>query len=499
MKKIVFLLVLGICAGPGAAQKLITPPASPPSILRQQIGLTPTTLTYSRPSVLGRKIFGELIPFGQIWRAGANEATKIRFERPVQIADTRIQPGAYGIYAIPDPNKWTWVLSRDTALWGDRGYNPANDILRLEARIEPLTERVETLEFRWMNLTHQGADLVLEWENTRTRLPIGVFTNEQMAESIQNLQGDKITGDEYYRAARYYLDNGLDRMQALRWINKRIEKDGEQFGVLRYKALLELELGDTASATATMNRSLDLARTAGNTHYIRMNEQSLKNWAKTPAPLSAENILARSIAYHDPEGKWPTGALSLSLYESRPGGDYRLSDILIDNGNGIFELNRKQGKDVTWRRSGPDSCQVLINGEEKMFVEAMDIHVLRCKDNERYRNYYTYLWGLPMKLRDPGTVVHPTAWLKDFYGRSLYEVKVTYLEEVGRDSWYFYFDPESFALAGYRFYHDEKAGDGEYILLEGEKNVNGFIIPSKRDWYTHQGRLFLGSDEVIGH
>ncbi len=352
MKKSFFFLVLLCCGLAGSAQKLLTPPASPPATLHQQIGLTKTTLICSRPSVSGRKIFGELIPFGQIWRTGANEATRIRFDQPVLIGENKLQPGAYGVYSIPGETEWIWVFSRDTSLWGDRSYNPDNDVFRLKTRTEPLVDRVETLEFRWMNLTHQGADLVLEWENTRARLPVQVYTNDQVAESIQYLQGDKITGDEYYRAARYYLDNGLDRMQALRWINKRIEKDGEQFGVLRYKALLELELGDTASATATMNRSLDLARTAGNTHYIRMNEQSLKNWTKTPAPLSAENILARSIVYHDPEGKWQTGALSLSLYESRPGG---------------------------------------------------------------------------------------------------------------------------------------------------EKNVNGFIIPSKRNWYTHQGRLFLGSDEVIGH
>lgn len=497
MKKNVLFSLLLLTGAGAFSQNLKTPSVSPPARLDQQIGLTNTTLIYSRPGVKGRKVFGELVPFGQVWRSGANEATKIRFDRPVFIDINKLDPGAYGIYSIPGAAEWTWIISRDTALWGDRGYNPDHDLLRFKVKPESLGERVETLEFRWMNIATERAELVLEWEYTRVRLPVRFYTQDQMALLIESHLGDQAKGQDYYQAARYYLDNGLDGMQALRWINKAIEMNGEQAGMLRYKGLLELSLKDTASAVVSLNKSLDLARQIPNADYIRMNEFSLQSLSRTPAPLPAQEILARSIAWHDPGHKWETGSLSLSLYESRPGNGYRLSDILIDNEHGVFEMTRRQEKELIYRRSSPEGCEVMVNGAEKFFPQAEDIQSLRCKDNARYSNYYSYLWGLPMKLKDPGAIVAPTAYVRDFYGRQLYEVHVTYAEGVGSDSWYFYFDPVNFALSGYRFYHNESAGDGEYILLEGETEVDGFRIPSKRHWYTHQGRAYLGTDEVI--
>jgi hypothetical protein len=114
-----------------------------------------------------------------------------------------------------------------------------------------------------------------------------------------------------------------------------------------------------------------------------------------------------------------------------------------------------------------------------------------------YRNYYTYLWGLPMKLRDPGTIIDDNVHRVNFFGQELLEMKVTYHEEVGGDIWYFYFHPETYALSGYRFYHDEAANDGEYILLEDEAQIGDFRIPAQRHWYTHGERQYLGSDEVV--
>ena len=172
MKKNVLFSLLLLTGAGAFSQNLKTPSVSPPARLDQQIGLTNTTLIYSRPGVKGRKVFGELVPFGQVWRSGANEATKIRFDRPVFIDINKLDPGAYGIYSIPGAAEWTWIISRDTALWGDRGYNPDHDLLRFKVKPESLGERVETLEFRWMNIATERAELVLEWEYTRVRLPV---------------------------------------------------------------------------------------------------------------------------------------------------------------------------------------------------------------------------------------------------------------------------------------------------------------------------------------
>lgn len=113
------------------------------------------------------------------------------------------------------------------------------------------------------------------------------------------------------------------------------------------------------------------------------------------------------------------------------------------------------------------------------------------------KDYYQYLWALPMKLKDPGTIIDPNVHARDFFGQELLEVRVTYDQEVGNDIWYFYFHPDTYALSGYRFYHDESKNDGEYILIEGEKQVNGMKIPARRHWYTHTDRRLLGTDEII--
>ena len=126
-----------------------------------------------------------------------------------------------------------------------------------------------------------------------------------------------------------------------------------------------------------------------------------------------------------------------------------------------------------------------------------DEHRLTCETLERRRDYYAYLWGLPMKLLDPGTVLAPEVVESDFDGRPARRLKVTYEEGVGDDTWYFYFDPESSALVGYRFYHDEAANDGEYILLSGEVAAHGLRLPRARTWFTHAQDELLGTDTLV--
>ncbi len=493
-----FLAALPLCLFPALlSAQLLLPDASPPARVEQRIGLTDVTLQYARPAVKGRKIFGELIPYGEVWRLGANAATRISFSKAVRVGDASVPAGAYALYAVPGEKEWTWIVYGDTALWGARGYNPAKDLARIATPAEKLPERIESMELRWMNIRPQYAELVLEWEYTRVRLPFHFDTDAQVRELVATALAGKPSGDDYYRAARYYFDNDLDRKQARQWINRKVEMDGEQFGILRYKALIEYADGDTVAAMRTMERSLELARLAYNDHYIRMNEQSLREWTLRPSALPASEIVRRSIAYHDPDGAWAAERFRFRLWETRPNGHYRSSTVVIDNGNDEFQLWRQDGPDHIVRHSGPTGCTVTINGAEKQFVEAMDINILRCRDNERYRNYYTYLYGLPMKLLDAGTVIAPQARLRYFFGEEYHEVKVTYDPDTGSDTWYFYFDTATFALRGYRFYHDEAQNDGEYILLEDEARVGPLRIPKRRSWYTHRERLFLGTDVIL--
>jgi hypothetical protein len=489
----------------GLRAQLLIPPASAPAVLRTHIGLTHFTLTYSRPSVNGRVIFGELIPYGEVWRTGANEATLLRFDQDIVIGEQAVPAGTYAIYTVPAAAaEWTFILSADTTLWGARGYDANKDVLRLSVPAQQLPERIETMEFRWLNLTHAHADLALEWEYTRLKIPVELGTHAEVQASIAQagLLSDPAPktapkADDYYRAARYYLDNNLDLVQAKNWMDRRLLLGGEQFGVMRYQALLEHRLGHTAAAQRIMARSLELAAQAPNPHYVRMNTQTLREWARQPATLSGPDIVARSIAYHDPTQAWLQQAHTLHLYEGRPGGGYRITDLVLDEGNDTFAMTQRNAQDLIYRQLHADTCVLKLNGQTTFTAAEAKRHRLTCERTAFMRNYYSYLWGLPMKLQDPGTRIDDDAYLVDFFSESLLQVKVDYATEVGSDVWYFYFHPATYALRGYRFYHDEAANDGEYILLDGEAQVGPLRLPARRSWYTHGDRLFLGSDEIL--
>lgn len=493
---IIHLLAISLVNG----QSLTTPDVSPRTTIQQTIGLTHTTLDYSRPNVKDRQILGHLIPYGQVWRTGANEATLLSFDRPVSIAGMDIPAGTYSLYTIPGVDQWTWILNQDTTLWGARDYNTQLDLVRQETEVTTLPRRVETMHLYWANISPSAADLVLEWEYTRAVLSIRFYTDRQVEASIEANLTPEAPASAYYQAARYFLENGGDLDKAAGWMDTWLDKNGPQFGILRYKALIEYQIGQKDQAMKTMRESLELAREAGNDHYVRMNEQSLEKWSETVVDgLTAKEVLARSIAYHDPNGHWARKEIQLSLYEQRPGADYRLTHLTIHQPTGTFVLDQQRGPDHIYRKLSADGCASGYNGNRNLTDEAKAQYRLRCSDHETYANYYQYLWGLPMKLRDPGTILAPTVWTETINSKEYLKIKVTYDPEVGGDIWYFYFAPDTYALSAYRFYHDESVNDGEYILLEGEELHSGIRFPAKRSWYMNADHRFLGYDQLLDY
>jgi hypothetical protein len=190
--------------------------------------------------------------------------------------------------------------------------------------------------------------------------------------------------------------------------------------------------------------------------------------------LSSEEILQRSIDYHDPKHAWPSFAYTLNFSESRPDGSVRKTTVVIDNSKGYFKLNRNNEE-----ISGMilDSC----------FVEKGD---LTCDRAAMFRNYYTYLWGLPMKLHDKGTPLSDRVEDTQYLGESCYALTVTY----EKDTWTFYIRKSNFQMIAYQFIQDEATGKGEYILLAGELLINDMRIPKERSWYTLPDSSFLGTD-----
>lgn len=216
------------------------------------------------------------------------------------------------------------------------------------------------------------------------------------------------------------------------------------------------------------------------------------------AALSAQALLERSIAHHDPYGVWEEGAFEIVLSEERPNGIDRETTVAIDNERGSVDIERRyaDGTAIEIRARG-DEVTAVLNGDPDISSEDAERYRLGRTQALRTRNYYLYLYGLPMKLRDPGTRLDPEAKRTTFQDRPAYELRVTYDEDVGRDTWYFYLDPDDFALIGYRFYHDESKNDGEYIVLSEEATGAGLALPRIRTWYRHQDDLKLGTDTIL--
>ena len=214
--------------------------------------------------------------------------------------------------------------------------------------------------------------------------------------------------------------------------------------------------------------------------------------------LTSKQLLEKSIQYHDPGARWKK--FKGLLYMDQLGTDKNIRGsrlVSIDIPREYFQLKQHRDEEVIVREVTGYECTNSYNGSVEFSEDVRSKHQLTCDRAKMYRNYYLYLYGLPMKLKDPGTIIHPGVNLDHFEDKECYSIKVTYEKEVGEDTWYFYFDTSTYALIGYRFYHNESKNDGEFITLEGEININGIIMPRDRYWYTNKEREFLGADLLL--
>lgn len=161
-----------------------------------------------------------------------------------------------------------------------------------------------------------------------------------------------------------------------------------------------------------------------------------------------------------------------------------------------FKLKASRDNNTTVQILDKGKCTLSLNGSQDIAEEEASKYRLSCDRAKTMRDYYTYLYGLPMKLKDPGTIIDPKVLSTTFKGKKYLVLKVTYKEAVGGDTWYFYFDPETYAMEVYQFYHDESKNDGEYILLSGEEEVSGIKMPKIRAWYYNKGDTYLGTDKL---
>ncbi|WP_411029571.1 DUF6503 family protein [Spongiimicrobium sp. 3-5] len=210
--------------------------------------------------------------------------------------------------------------------------------------------------------------------------------------------------------------------------------------------------------------------------------------------ISGNELLEKAISYHDPQGVWEHFKGTLSVTMQSPNQHDRLSDITLNLPKQYFKLTEQKDGNTVIRTLDKGICTLSLNNNTSISETGKKTFGLTCERAKTMRDYYTYLYGLPMKLRDPGTVIDPKVTSRTFKGKDYLVLKVNYEQAVGKDTWYFYFDPISFALEVYQFYHEESKKDGEYILLTQEENFNGMKIPKIRAWYYNKDNTYLGTD-----
>ena len=257
------------------------PAPSPMCTMQQKVGLTDVTLMYSRPGMKDRTIYGDLLPYGEMWRLGANASTKIEFSEDVTVMGNELKAGKYAPYAIPGEDEWTIVFHTNLEHWGVGGdeYKAEEDAFRVTVKPTLIHPKVESLLLDINNIRNASASLDITWENVRVSVPIEFKTVAQIDEAItKHLEGPDWRF--YYSAARFYRESGQKLDTALEWMSKSIEMRGETFWNLRQKSLIQADLGDYQGAIATAKRSLELANEEGNKDYVKMNTDSIAEWGK---------------------------------------------------------------------------------------------------------------------------------------------------------------------------------------------------------------------------
>jgi hypothetical protein len=281
MKK--FLITVLLAAAFTADAQIETPPPSPQATLTTRIALTDVKISYLRPRMKGRKIFGTgadfLVPYGQMWRTGASQGTVITFGDEVTVEGQKVPKGEYLLLTTPGANEWTVYLHKNVAMGGNMGqYKPENDAVKFTVKPEKLTEKVEMFTVNVTDLTDDNttAKIQLAWENTSVKFGVKVDFDTKVMKAIES--NTKVNPNAYIAAARYYLDNKKDLKKALEWVDLGIANgDPNAFWNVHLKAQIQKAAGDKAGAKATAQKSLEMARKAEDDFgYIKQNEDLIK-------------------------------------------------------------------------------------------------------------------------------------------------------------------------------------------------------------------------------
>ena len=259
-----------------------TPRVSPASEIEQMVGLTEIEVEYSRPSKRGRDIFGNVVPFGKIWRTGADNCTTISFSTDVVIDSQTIQSGKYSIFSIPSKESWDVMLYSDTDLWGvPRDWDKDKIVFKSTYKTnQPNVNSIdETFTISFSNITNNDADLTFSWDYVSVTVNIAVPTKKIVSENIKEVMSGSPSPSDYYSAAVYYKQENINLDTALEWINKAIDLfENPRFYQLRQQSLIMAANEKYSDAIAVAEESLKHSIEADNMDYVKMNKESILEW-----------------------------------------------------------------------------------------------------------------------------------------------------------------------------------------------------------------------------
>ena len=259
--------------------QLETPQPSPLSTVSQRVGMTDVTVTYSRPSARGREIFGGLEPYGELWRTGANRATKVSISDELSVADNKLPAGDYALFTIPGEESWTVIFNKNTEQSGTGSYKQEEDALRVDVPVTTTQDPYETFTLGFSNLSETKANMFIAWENTKVAIPLEDpnVDSKVMAQIDEQMASAGDDAGLYYQAANYYFTMDKDLQQAQEWIDKAVSLDDSKFWVLHLQAKIHAETESYDQARTAAQKSIELAKENGNQDYVRLNEKLLES------------------------------------------------------------------------------------------------------------------------------------------------------------------------------------------------------------------------------
>jgi hypothetical protein len=263
----VAILALGTCTV--NAQGLKVPAPSPSQTIKQSFGLGDISVEYSRPAVKGRVVFGDLVPYGKVWRTGANAATKLTFSDDISFGDVPVKAGTYALYTIPGKSTWTVMLYSDLTLGGNTAdYNQEKEVARISVPAKYTEAKTESFTINIAKVKPTTATLELLWENTRVPIKIATEIDGKVMKNIDAAMANDTR--PYFQSASYYFDNNKDLSKAKMWVEKATEQNPKAYWVRLLKAKIELKMGDKKAAIATANEVVAMATEAKNDDYVKM-------------------------------------------------------------------------------------------------------------------------------------------------------------------------------------------------------------------------------------